>query len=211
MKAEISIDHETKNVKLLLNWKDGNVGKRLTADEAENVVKLIEDAVQTAGREAFREWLMQSECREDVIVIGGKTYRFKMDSQKEFLTKLGAMTVSRRMFQQDTGGPTYMPLDVAWEMDGEFATREVRECVLYMSSLMIPAEVEECLQKATFGTMLIPTCCMMVLKRYWTFIIRWNIFPRVRKGFSASARRNRKRGIAKWRRCCSNMTMALSE
>ena len=148
MKAELSIDRETKSVKLLLNWKDGKIGKQLTADEAENVVSLLEDVSQAANREAFKEWLMQFECHKDVIVIDGKTYRFKMDSQKEFLTKFGAIMVSRRIFQQDTGGPIYVPLDVAWEMDGEFATREVRECVLYMSPLMTPAETEECLQKA---------------------------------------------------------------
>jgi len=148
MKAEIIIDQETQKVKLILDWKAGIVGEHLTADEAEGVVKLIEEASREASREVFRQWLMQFECHTDVIVIDGKTYRFKMVSEKKFLTKFGVITVSRRIFQQDNGGQTFIPLDVAWEMQGEFATRDVRECVLYMSALMSPTDTETCLQKA---------------------------------------------------------------
>jgi len=147
MKADVIIDQETQKVKLILDWKLGIVGPNLTADDAENVVKLIEEASRKASREAFRQWLMQFECREDVIVLNGKTYRFKLASEKKFLTKFGVITVSRRIFQQDSGGQTFVPLDVVWEMQGEFATREVRECVLYMSALMSPTDTEECLQK----------------------------------------------------------------
>ena len=31
MKADIIIDHETQKVKLILDWKSGNVGQKLTA------------------------------------------------------------------------------------------------------------------------------------------------------------------------------------
>ena len=78
MKADIIIDHETQKVKLILDWKAGNIGQKLTADEAEDVVKHIEAASREASREAFRQWLMQFECHTDVIVFDGKTYRFKM-------------------------------------------------------------------------------------------------------------------------------------
>jgi len=120
----------------------------LTADEADEVVKLIEHASRATNCEVFRQWLMQFECHEDVIVVDSKTYRFKMVSEKTFLTKFGVITVSRRIFQQDNGGQSFIPLDVAWEMQGEFATRDVRECVLYMSAFMSPSDIETCLQKA---------------------------------------------------------------
>ena len=68
--------------------------------------------------------------------------------EKKFLTKFGVITVPRRIFQQDNGGPTYVPLDAVWEMAGEFATRKVRECVFYMSASMSPIETQTCLQKA---------------------------------------------------------------
>jgi hypothetical protein len=78
MKADIIIDQETQKVKLILDWKAGNIGEKLTADEAEEVAKLIEYVSRAANCEAFKQWLMQFECHEDVIVVDGKTYRFKM-------------------------------------------------------------------------------------------------------------------------------------
>jgi len=84
MKADIIIDHETLKVKLFLDWKAGNIGQNLTADEAEDVVKLIEEVARESSRATFRQWLMQFECHNDVIVIDGKTYRFKMVSEKIF-------------------------------------------------------------------------------------------------------------------------------
>ena len=149
MKAEVIIDHETQKVKLVFDWQGGEIGKHLSADEAENVMRLIEEATQQAGREAFKQWLEQFECDADVLEVEGKKYRFKMVSEKTFLTKFGRVTVARRLFQQDVGGKTYVPLDAAWEMVGENMTRDVRECVLYMSALMSPTETETCLQKAT--------------------------------------------------------------
>ena len=122
MKADVIIDQETQKVKLIFDWAAGKIGERLTADEAEKVVKLIEEASQNAGREVFKAWLTQFEWHDDVTVVDGKTYRFKMVSEKKFLTKFGVITVPRRIFQQDNGGQTYVPLDVAWEMAGEFAT-----------------------------------------------------------------------------------------
>ena len=59
MKADVIIEQETQKVKLILDGKAGIVGQNLTADDAENVVKLIENASRKAGREAFWQWLMQ--------------------------------------------------------------------------------------------------------------------------------------------------------
>ncbi|MCL2117097.1 MAG: hypothetical protein FWH27_01595 [Planctomycetaceae bacterium] len=61
------IDQETQKVKLILDGKAGIVGSNLTADDAESAVKLTEQASRKANCEAFRQWLMQFECREDVI------------------------------------------------------------------------------------------------------------------------------------------------
>ena len=102
MKADMIIDQKSQKVKLVLDWSGGTIGQHLTVDESKNVVKLIEQATQEAGREAFQAWLIQHECHENVILIDGKTYRFKMVSEKKFLTKFGVITVPRRIFQQDT-------------------------------------------------------------------------------------------------------------
>jgi len=58
MKANIIIDQETQKVKLILDWKVGKIGEQLTADEVENITRLVEQAMQNAGREAFKAWLM---------------------------------------------------------------------------------------------------------------------------------------------------------
>ena len=53
MKADIIIDQDMQKVKLILDWKAGIVGQHLTADEAEEVVKLIEQASRAASREGY--------------------------------------------------------------------------------------------------------------------------------------------------------------
>jgi len=50
-----------------------------------------------------------------------------MESDKEFLTPGGLMTVSRRVYQPDSGGNCHVPLDAAWGMQEQFATH-VRVC-----------------------------------------------------------------------------------
>ena len=53
MKANVIIDQEMQKVKLILDWKSGIVGQNLTIDEAEDVVKLIDQALREASREVF--------------------------------------------------------------------------------------------------------------------------------------------------------------
>ena len=95
MKTDIIIDQETQKVKLIFDWKAGKIGERLTAVEAENVVKFIEEASQNAGREVFKAWLTQHECHDDVIVIDGKTYRFRLPLES-FIPKVGRSRRDRR-------------------------------------------------------------------------------------------------------------------
>ena len=102
MKANMIIDQKSQQVKLILDWSVGTIGQHLTGDEAEKVTQMIEQATQEAGREAFQSWLMQHECHEDVTLIGGKTYRFQMVSEKKFLTKFGVITVPGGFFNKTT-------------------------------------------------------------------------------------------------------------
>ncbi len=50
-----------------------------------------------------------------------------LSSEKEFLTPGGMLKLVRRVYQRDAGGKCYIPLDVAWGMDDQFATVEVRD------------------------------------------------------------------------------------
>ena len=82
MKADVIIDQETQKVKLIFDGKAGKVGRQLTADKAENVVKLVEQKVHEASCEVFKAWLTQHECHDDVIVVDGKTFRFIVSPTK---------------------------------------------------------------------------------------------------------------------------------
>lgn len=102
--------------------------------------------VCTAG---FRAWLQQADCSDDTLQRDGHTLRFKLASDKEFVTPCGPMVLTRRLFQADRGGPTVSPLDEAWGMVGRFATPEVRELGAFLLGLITPEEAEQVLEKTS--------------------------------------------------------------
>lgn len=59
------------------------------------------------------------------------------------------MRLSRRLYQADTGGNSYIPLDAHWGMIGEFATPEVRECIALTSAYMTAQETSRLLKKSS--------------------------------------------------------------
>jgi hypothetical protein len=137
---------------LVIDWRNGRLGKRLSIDDAENVVEYLRHTVHEAAREAFKHWLLQFESDADVLVVDGKIYRFKMIAEKEILTKFGHVTIPRRLYQQDTGGPVHVPLDEAWNMHGQFATADVRESLLFLTTHLSPGETVACLDKVASFT-----------------------------------------------------------
>ncbi len=93
MKTTLTMNAKEQKLSLVVDLKNGRLGKNLSADEAENVVMHLEEALQETGREAFKQWLLRFESDADVLVVNGKTYRFKMTAEKEFLTKFGHVTI----------------------------------------------------------------------------------------------------------------------
>ena len=59
------------------------------------------------------------------------------------------MSLSRRLYQADRGGPSFVPLDAHWGMLGEFATAEVRECMALSSAYMTAEETSRLLKKSS--------------------------------------------------------------
>ena len=55
--------------------------------------------------------------------------RWKQYRLKEFLAPCGIIRIQRFLYQADTGGPSWIPLDQFWSTHGECATPEVREAV----------------------------------------------------------------------------------
>lgn len=58
------------------------------------------------------------------------------------------MSISRSLYQSDRGGAAYVPLDVGWGMQGEYATPAVQECVLFGVAHLTAKEVERFLEKS---------------------------------------------------------------
>jgi hypothetical protein len=147
MKMDFTYDPSEQKFSLNIDLKQGELGQHLSGDEAEQVVKHLRNASNTLCQTAFKQWLLQHECHDETVIVNGKLYRFKTVSEKELLTRFGHINVPRRIYQQDSGGEVYVPLDAAWNMQGQFATIDVRDTLLFLSALMSPNETVQCLNK----------------------------------------------------------------
>jgi len=121
--------------------------QRLDPPLAAQVTDALKAALSSAGVSGFRTFLEGYETDAPTILINETTYRLKQESPKRFLTPFGPMDLSRNLYQRDTGGPCYIPLDANWGMIGEFATPEVREAVLFSCAHITPSETVDVLNK----------------------------------------------------------------
>lgn len=148
MKTQMMIDAVCDEIKRNLNAFCANTDlDRLTPEVAEKMSQALSGALGAGGVAGYRAFLCQYECGEDTIVRDGKTMRLKMMSGKDFMTPFGKMTLERKVYQADRGGQCHVPLDVAWGMEEQFASLEVREAVLYACGLVTPVETETMLKK----------------------------------------------------------------
>jgi len=152
VKTHWSMDRTEQKLTLTIDCRNGELGEQLSIEDAENVVEHLRQTVHEAAREAFKHWLLQFESDADVLVVDGKIYRFKIVAEKEILTKFGHVTIPRRIYQQDSGGPVYVPLDEAWNMHGQFAAPDVRESLLFLVAHLSPSETVACLDKVASFT-----------------------------------------------------------
>ena len=122
--------------------------ERLTPDLAEQLSGSLKQALSAAGVAGFRTFLQGYEQEAATLEVGGSWYRWKLASPKRFLTPFGPMVLERNLYQSDYGGLTYVPLDRQWGMEGEFATVEGREAVLFSCALVTPEETVQLLAKS---------------------------------------------------------------
>jgi len=119
---------------------------RLTADLANHVRIALEEAFSHASRQAYKWFLERYDLQQPLIEWQGQTLRFKTISTKTFLTSFGTIPVERRLYQADTGGSSHVPLDHLWDMDGQFATDDVRQAVCFAMAHMTAEETEQLLR-----------------------------------------------------------------
>lgn len=120
----------------------------LTPQLAEQVCQALTQAISAAAITGFRTFLEGYEVHTPTLCVNGTLYRFKQVSTKTFMTPFGLMTIERNLYQADWGGPSHLPLDVMWGMEGEFASLEVREAVLLACAHVTPEEAAQPLKKA---------------------------------------------------------------
>ena len=122
--------------------------ERLTPELAERISGNLKQALSAAGVAGFRTFLQGYEEEAPTLEKDGDLYRWKKVSAKRFLTPFGVMVLERNLYQSDYGGPTLAPLDRQWGMEGEFATVDVRESVLFSCALVTPDETVALLKKS---------------------------------------------------------------
>ena len=132
---------------LLHECKDWDL-ERLTPALSAQVSQGLKQALSAAGIASFRTFLQGYEEEAESLEIDGGLYRLKKASGKRFLTPFGVMVLQRNLYQSDYGGSSYVPLDRQWGMEGEFATVEVRESVLFSCALVTPDETVQLLEKS---------------------------------------------------------------
>lgn len=133
--------------KLRQECKDWDL-ERLTPELAHQMSRGLQQALSVAGVAGFRTFLQGYEEEAPALEMEGRWYRWKMTSRKRFLTPFGPMVLARNLYQSDYGERSYVPLDRQWGMEGEFATLEVRESVLFSCALVTPEETEQLLAKS---------------------------------------------------------------
>lgn len=119
----------------------------LTPETAALMAQGMSEALAEAGQAGYEEFIESHEASQDILVKDDQKLRFKQVVPKIFLTPFGEVTIKRRLYQADWGGPSHAPLDEAWGMQGQYATPEVREAVLYTAAHLTPVEVEQVLTK----------------------------------------------------------------
>jgi len=120
----------------------------LSMESARVITQGIQQALACAGRAAFKRYLESKEVEQDAVTAWGQPFRFKYCSEKRFETLWGLMAVLRRVYQNASDTLTYVPLDVAWGMQDEFMTIEVREAVAFSCAHVTPEETHALLKKS---------------------------------------------------------------
>jgi hypothetical protein len=146
-KAAAIMDTIVSKVKTVLSEGGQVLASDVTPQQAEEVNRLLGEAMSAGWTEGLRTWLATAETDAETIEVNGVTHRYKLESEKEFLTPGGIVKLLRRVYQPDAGGKCHVPLDAAWGMEGQFATVEVRDAALYAVALGTPKEAETLLAK----------------------------------------------------------------
>ena len=117
--------------------------RQLTGKLAGQISQVLENAMTSATRVAFKTFIERYDISERSLDMNGQTVRFKNVVPKEFLTRFGPIDIQRCLYQADRGGSAYVPLDILWEMQGHYAVPDAREAMCFSMAHMTPDETAQ--------------------------------------------------------------------
>ena len=122
-------------------------GTGLTPDTFVGFIGNLKSLLSEIGLRAFTETVLRHEEASDSVESDGQLHRYKMDSDKEWITPFGLAVIPRRYFQHDRGGEGVVPLDVRCGMVDRPMTPDVEEMCAFSGAHLVPREVETLLGK----------------------------------------------------------------
>ena len=115
----------TKSQENVLQWENrlqseqgGPAAFRLAMNE-------LRAALDEIGRTGFLRLAHACEVASDTLGNDGRLYRFKQMVDKEWMSLWGKVVVPRRLYQEDHGGPSRVPLDERCGMVNRFMVPEL--------------------------------------------------------------------------------------
>ena len=113
MSSAAIMDVVLTKIKTVLSESKEVLACDVSPEQAEEVSRLLGEAMSAGWTAGLQSWLATAESDAETIDVAGVTHRYKLDSEKEFLTPGGMLKLTRRIYQPDTGGKCHIPLDAA--------------------------------------------------------------------------------------------------
>ena len=136
----------TKVQENVLQWEDRLQSEHGGPEEFRQAVAELRAALDTLGRVDFHRLAQACEVvAGDILEDGGPWYRFKQVVDKRWLTLWGMVVVPRRVYQEDHGGPSRLPVDERCGMVKRFMVPELERMTAFLGARLVPAEVEDIL------------------------------------------------------------------
>ena len=137
--------HVTKLQENVLRWEDRLRSESGGPDAFRQAMGELRASLDAIGRAGFLRLAQAGEVAAETLVGEGRIYRFKQVVDKEWMSLWGKVAVPRRLYQEDHGGPSRVPLDERCGMSGRFMVPELERVTAFLGARLVAAEVEDSL------------------------------------------------------------------
>jgi hypothetical protein len=134
----------------MLSICENEYNNDLDFETAIGFVSKMKDLISQLGCQVVKEYFESRDTFTDSITINKKRYLNKGKSNKEIVTSLGRIVISRNYYQHRSGGNSLFPLDEKLGVNHEMIMPDVKEILLYSSAFNTPEESSRMLSKCSF-------------------------------------------------------------